>query len=58
MRELLDIKGKRKRKELKKREKITNYMKTRNVRVVSQCFLGKLNESWFKVSTAIHGVMG
>ena len=56
MRELLDKNGKRKKK--KKRGKLLSHdwtKKARNLRVVSQWFLAKLNESWqswFKVSTA------
>ena len=60
MREQLDKNGKRKKKE---KRKITDHMigqkKARNLRVVSQCFLAKLNESlrsWFKVSTARRAV--
>ena len=46
MRELLDKNGERKKKE---KRKITDHMigqkRARNLRVVSQCFLAKLNES-------------
>ena len=46
MRELLDKNGKRKKE--RKKSKITDHMigqkRVRNLRVVSQCFLAKLNE--------------
>ena len=49
MRELLDKNEKRKKKERKKKMKITDHIvrqkKTRILRVVSQCFLAKLNEN-------------
>ena len=58
MRELLDKKGKRKKKREEKRiiDHVTGTKKARNVSVVLQRFLANLNESWFQVWTARHGV--
>ena len=45
MRELLDKNGKGKKRKEENTDQVIGHKKARNLRVVSHCFLAKLNES-------------
>ena len=49
-------KGKDRKKEEKKRENLLMVINDWTKKAKNSRFLAKLNESWFKVSTARHGV--